>query len=883
MKKALKIIGITLLIILALLVAIPFAFQGQIKDMVKTFINQNLNAKVEFSDVSLSFIRSFPQAHVSVEDLVITNFKPFEGETFVTAKNISFDMSIKELFKNASEDPIVVNSISIDEALLTLKTDALGNNNYDITKENENENAQATTDSSSGFAFDIKDYSINKSALTYIDEKSKTQMYITELNHSGNGTFSEEKSQLDTKTEANVSMSMDSVQYLNQNKIKLDALIGMNLKEQKYTFMKNEGMINQLPLVFDGYVQIIEGGQDIDITFENPGSTFKDFLAVIPETYSKNVENVETTGDFKVKGIVKGKITEETIPTLDINISSTNASFKYPDLPKRVSNINIDTSIKNTTGNVDDTFVEIKTLNFKIDEDVFKSNAVIKNLTKKMLVNANIDGTLNLANITKAYPIDFDKELSGILKAKLNTSFDMNAIETNAYARIKNSGSVNISDFIFSSEDIVNPIQINKADMTFNPESVSLNSFDAKTGTSDFKATGTIKNILGFLLSDKKLQGNFNLNSNNLVVSDFMVEDKDASETSNKTTSAAQSMKIPDFLDCTINAKANTVIYDNLTLKNVDGTLLIKDQEADLKNLTSNLFNGVLALTGKISTKTDTPVFDLNIGADGFDIAQSFQSLELLQNLAPIAKILQGKLNTVIKLQGTLGSDFTPNLNTVSGDAFAELLTTSIKENESSVLTKLDGALNFIDFSKLDLKDIKAKLDFSNGQVNVKPFNLKYKDINIVVSGSHGFDKTLKYNAVFDVPAKYLGSDVNQLLGKISDPEVNKITIPVTANITGSYTNPKVQTDLTSGVSNLTKQLIEIEKQKLLDKGKDTVKDLLGGLLGGSNNGTTKDSATIKTDSTKTATTNTVTEGVKNILGGLLNNKKKKQDSTKKQ
>lgn len=876
MKKALKITGITLLIIIALLVAIPFAFQNQIKDMVKNFINENLNAKVEFSDVSLSFIRSFPQAHVTVDDLVITNFKPFEDETLVTAKNIAFTMSVKELFKSADEDPIVVNSISVDEALLTLKTDSFGNNNYDITKEKEN--ATTTSDSTSGFAFDIEDYSIDNSALTYIDEKSNTNIYISELNHSGNGTFSEEKSQLDTKTTANVSMSIDSTKYLNQNTIKLDALIGMNLKEQKYTFMENKGFINQLPLVFNGYVQQLEDGQDIDITFENPESSFKDFLAVIPEAYSKNIENVETSGDFKVNGKVKGKVTETTIPTLDINISSNNASFKYPDLPKRVNNITINTSIKNTTGNADDTFIDIKTLNFKIDEDVFKSNAIVRNLSENMQVNANIDGTLNLANITKAYPIDFDKQLSGILKGKINTAFDMNAIETNAYERIKNNGSVSISDFIFSSEDIVNPIQINTAQMTFNPGNVSLNSFEAKTGSSDFNATGTIKNLLGFLLSDKKLQGNFNVNSNNFVVSDFMIEDETASESSNKTTAKTESLKIPDFLDCTINAKAKKVVYDNLILKDVNGTLLIKDQEADLKNLTSNLFDGVLALTGKISTKTDIPVFDLNLGAEDFDISKSFQGLELLQNIAPIAKILQGKLNTVIKLQGTLDSEFTPNLSTVSGDAFAELLTTSLKDNESSILNKLNGALNFIDFTKLDLKDIKTRLDFSNGQVNVKPFNLKYEDIDIVVSGNHGFDKTLNYNAVFQVPAKYLGSDVNRLIGKINDAEVSKITIPVTANITGNYTSPKVQTDLTSGVSNLTKQLIEIEKRKLIDKGTDKIINLIG--LGGKKNETTSDSTIVKTDSTNVTS---VKESVKSILNGLIKNKKKTQDSTKKQ
>ncbi|WP_040254105.1 AsmA family protein [Psychroserpens mesophilus] len=879
MKKALKIIGISLLIIVFLLLAIPFAFQSQIKDMVKRFINENLNAQVEFSDVSLSFIRSFPQAHVEVDDLVITNFKPFEGETFATAKNIAFTMSVNELFKSSSDEPIIVNSINIDEALLTLKTDALGNNNYDITKEKEN-TANNPDANNTSFSFDIEDYTINNSAITYLDAISNTELYLTEFNHSGHGTFSAENSELDTETTSNISMSIDSTKYLNNNSIKLDALIGLDLNNQKYTFKDNKGFINQLPLEFKGYVQLIDEGQDIDITFENTGSSFKDFLAVIPEAYSKNIEDVETTGDFKVNGIIKGKITETTIPTLDIHISSNNASFKYPDLPKRVSNITIDTAIKNETGLADDTYIDIKTLNFKIDDDVFKASAVIRNLTKNMFVNADIDGTLNLGNLTKAYPIDFDKELSGILKAKLNTQFDMNAIETNAYSRIKNNGSASVTDFVFSSEDIVNPIQISKADVTFNPGNVKLNSFDARTGTSDFTATGSIQNLLGFLLSDKKLQGNFDVNSNNFVVSDFMVEDTSASEASNKTTSNSESLKIPDFLDCTINANAKNVVYDNLNLSNVKGTLSIRDQEANLQNMTSNLFDGLLAITGKISTKTDTPVFNLNLGADGFDIAKSFNGLDLLQNLAPIAKALQGKLNTTISLQGTLDNEFSPNLSTMTGNAFAELLTTQIDPKQGSVLSKLEGALSFVDFSKLDLKDLKANLDFANGNVNVKPFNLKYKDIGIQVSGSHRFDKTLDYNAVFNVPAKYLGSEVNRLIGKINDAEVNTITIPVTANITGSYTSPNVKTDLSSGVSNLTKQLIEIEKQKYINKGKDQVKDLIGGLLGSDKTDTVKDSTTtVKTDSTKTK--DPIKESVKGLLGNILKGKTKEKDSTK--
>ncbi len=190
------------------------------------------------------------------------------------------------------------------------------------------------------------------------------------------------------------------------------------------------------------------------------------------------------------------------------------------------------------------------------------------------------------------------------------------------------------------------------------------------------------------------------------------------------------------------------------------------------------------------------------------------------------------------------------------------------------------------------MKDLKTKLDFKNGKVNVKPFNLKYEDINITVNGSHSFDKNMSYSAVFDVPAKYLGSEVNNLISKIDDESVANLTIPVTATIGGTFISPNVSTDLTSGMTNLTKQLIEIQKQKLINQGKDEIKDVLSDILGGNSNESdsthtqtnnpVKDvldgiigSNSNQTDSTSTESGNPI----KDILGGILGGKKKQKDT----
>lgn len=864
MKKTLKIIGISLLIIIALLIASPFIFQSQIKDMVRNYINENVNAKVIFDDVNLSFISSFPQANVTLDNLTIANFAPFENDTLAKVDVLSLDMSVKELFKNVNEEPIIVKSINIDNAIINLKTNKNSAVNWDIAKEAQNTTSKNST--TNGFSFDIENYSVNNSAFNYLDESTNTIFNITNLNHNGKGIFSGDTSELDTTTEANVTLSLDNTEYLSNNLIKLDALIDLDLPNNTYSFKENKGYINDLPLEFNGYFKQLENTQEVDISFKNPGSTFKDFLAVIPKTYAKNLDNVETTGEFKINGIIKGKITDTKIPTLDINILSNNASFKFEDLPKRVENISIDAQIKNTTGISDDTYVLLKTLNFKIDKDEFKSSATLKNLTQNMLVNANVDGVLNLGNLTKAYPIELENELKGILKAKLNTSFDMNALETNAFERIKNKGNMSVSDFVFSSTDIVNPINISKASVNFNPGTITLDNFIATTGKTDLNATGTLTNLLGFLLSDKKLKGDFDVKSNSFSVSDFMIEGGAAAPI-NQSTEPAITLKIPAFLDCTIKADAKTVYYDNLTLKDVKGNLKIEDEKAQLNNMTSNIFEGNLSLSGLVDTKTVKPTFNMILGASDFNISESFQTLDMLQKLAPIVKALEGTLNSTINLSGILGDDFTPILNTISGDADAELFTSEFQPKNEQLFSLLESNLNFIDFSKLDLKDLKTKLSFKNGQVSITPFDVNYKDIKMTIGGAHTFSNIMNYQVQLNVPAKYLGTDVNALINKINDPAVNDISIPVTASITGNTLKPDVKTDLTSGVKSLTNQLIEIQKQKIINQGKDKLQDVVGDILGGNN--TTKDSTNIKNNT------------VKDVLGGILNGNNKPKDSTK--
>src|SRR5690606_35171946 len=137
----------------------------------------------------------------------------------------------------------------------------------------------------------------------------------------------------------------------------------------------------------------------------------------------------------------------------NVAIASNNASVQYPDLPKSVQNIVIDAKIINETGILNETYVNLDKLSFKIDRDVFNASANIRNVVENPLVDAKLDGVVNLANLSQAYPIKLDKPLSGIVTANVKTKFDMASVEASHYDKMDNSGNLTLTGFRYLDEN----------------------------------------------------------------------------------------------------------------------------------------------------------------------------------------------------------------------------------------------------------------------------------------------------------------------------------------------------------------------------------------------------------------------------------------------
>ena len=830
-KKIFKWGGITLLLLIIAMIAIPFFFKDTIKEKVIEMANENLKANIALQDVDISLFKNFPKAQVTLNDFVLVNKEPFVGDTLFAAKHIDVTLSIKDLLAGNYN----LLGANVRDASVYIHLNKEGAGNFDIAIPSDKPEEE-----SAPIKLDIQQYNVENLKFTFKMDDGNLFMEVADIYHSGKGNFAEEVLDLDTQTKANVTFAMDKSTFMKQVPITLQAILGIDLKNQKYTFKQNKATVNRLDLVFDGFIQLLEEGQRYDLTFSTPTNSFQNFLALIPEEYSKSIENVKTTGNLTLKGFAKGDMVGDKIPTFGIEMYADNASFKYPNLPKTVRDITIDLKVNNDTGITNDTKINLNKFTMSIDQDHFSARANVSNMVVNPFVDMALKGTVNLANLSQAYPISLDKKFSGILRADIATQLDMKSVEAKKYQNIKAQGTLSLSQFVYAGEEFVKPFHIDNLNVTFNPSHIGLSQFDARTGETDLHLTGTIDNLYGFAFRKEILKGNFNLSSNKLVVNDFMQpaakeattptkqETKETPKIEAKTPTQA-AIKVPAFLDCTLTAKANTVLYDNLKLSNVSGKLIIKDEKVALENLKSDIFGGNIALSGDVSTKEKTPTFDVDLNLNRVNIPEAFSQITMLEKIAPIAKAVQGKVNTVINVKGSLKNDLTPEINSVSGDLFAALIDSKIDSHGSALLSALDSQFTGLNLNNLNLKDVKAAVDFEDGKVKIKPFTIKYKDVAIEVAGSHGFDQQMNYKLTFNVPPQMLGKEAEGLLSKLTPENQKKITnLPVVATVGGTFKKPQVSTDAKTVVKDLATQIAKNQINNLAAKGTDALQQALG-------------------------------------------------------
>lgn len=790
------ILGFIILFVLLIgsALAIPFLFKDKINALIKEQLNKELLVDLEYGDYDLSIIKSFPDLYFSLEDISMVGRDQFAGDTLAAIDELGLGI---ELMKFVRGEELQINSILIDNPRIIayqLYDEASGDTiaNYDIM-------ASSSSSSSSSDLIDIHidELKIIGAKVYYKDFISGMELILDDFNMLSSvdyvGDLAEVKSVLDATA---LSFNDGTMQYLKDVKLAADIDLDADLANSNYVLKENTLSLNDLALHADGQVQLVDSVTTfIDLSFSADQSNFKNLLSLIPAEYLKDYAGLQASGDFTFNGTAKGQLSDVLTPAFDLNLKVNQGSLQYPDLPSAIKNINLDANLSNAGSSLKNTNLSIPKASFNVlNEDiVMRLNAL------DVLGDPNLDlevkGAIDLKRVPEFYPLEGYSQLAGNLVADILFKGRLSDVENEAYENLDFSGNLAISNFIAEGEDLPMLLKASKINLDFSPQKASVVLEEGQLGASDFSADGSLENLVSYVFSEGTLKGNLNVVSNTLNLDELLGSEETTTE---ETTTESTTTKIPANIDFTAGLKANTVLYDGLALNQVLGTLTIKDERLSLNNLSANLLGGSAKISGSYSTKNgDKPEVDFAYDIQKFDIQQTFNYLNSVQALAPMAKYLNGTFSTDMALSSFLNNDLSIDLTALAGLGTVKIPYASF--NELPMFQKISETIKIPAFTKPALNNAWTILKFEDGKVNVEPFDVKMQDITMNIAGSNGFDQTIDYLVRLNVPSDKFGGAAgiaNDFLAKQKIPLLN-LSVPQSLNfdlnVSGLMSNPVVK------------------------------------------------------------------------------------------
>lgn len=696
------LIALLVLIVLAVgfLLAAPIIFKDQIVENVKAGVNKAVEAEVDFADVNLSFLSSFPDVSLTVDDLKVIGVDTFAGLPLMTAKRAQVDVGFWSVV--GGDGDYNIDAVTLEEPKINLLVLSPELANYLVVAESDVP-APTTSPAPATAQINLSRFEINNGSFVYDDRTTQTYLKMEGLTTSGEGDFTDVVFNLDLNAKAeSVTMKQGGVAYLKKVKAVAEGIINVDLNKNKYTFLDTKATLNALDLIFAGSIDL-EDNDDIlfDLDYSAPANDFRQLWSLIPSAYTQGYEQVKTKGAFTLSGTVDGPFNseKETYPAFTLKTNITDGSVQYPGRPIGLTAINANVSINSPSSDLNKLTVAIPAFNFNLGGDPFRGSFKLATPMSDPQVDATVKGTLDLDKWAQAIPLEGIRELGGKIVADITMErVRQSLLDAGRYQDLRILGDIKMTDFVYAADELP-VVKVASAQADFTPQSINVPSFAATLGRSDMSGSGKIDNPLAYFSPNQTMEGDFTVRSAFFDADEWMEETTEATglspaELDNAAAPATTTeTKVFDRFNFDVDAEIKELKYATYRPSNISAVGNVKPNRFVLSRAGATLGKSSFNASGIINN-----LFDYTL-ADGV--------------LAGNMKVTSG----FIDLADFMTEEAT---EAVAAGTTTEADATAAVPIPDNINLNVDLAADGVKYDNINLKNMAGQLVIQNGQAVIQ-------------------------------------------------------------------------------------------------------------------------------------------------------------------
>lgn len=793
-----KITGISILCLLIAGVITGIFYEKEVKQLIISELNKNLDAKISVQEFDFSVLRHFPYASFDLKKVVVEEVTEAPSkDTLLYSDRVSLLFNMLGLFSNN----VAVKKILLYDGIVNIKINSEGKGNYRFWKKSENIGEPGT--------IDLEKIVLKNIGLVYKDVKGRKDYGLCAKNAVLSGRFTGEDFSLNTKADLFVDrIIVHGRNYVDHKPVTVNSTLSVNSKTGVYRFAESNITIEGVHFVLSGDVVDKDPSLLLDLAIKAEESDVNSFINIIPVNWSNYLTPYKSSGKFIFSSNINGPIDHNKTPEIKLKFSVRNgnisagdaeleklafagtfdnysgkkkATLNIPSLTAYLSGHQIQASIR--LDQLPDAFL---TLQAKTQLDLKKLKPFIKSDTLE-----SISGDLAM-NISYAGKV---RELS-----KLNNGLIYN---------INASGNIDISNVYLTLKN--NPLEFKKMNGSFvlRNNDVLIKNFSGNISSSDFILNGVFKNFISFLLIPGQPGEMKAVLNSEIIDLDELLANKSQS-VSNDTSYL---MKFNPRLLCNLDVKISRLNFRRFSAEKIGGHVNLNRQVISGQNLQFNSMGGMVVMDANINAaRRDSITMNYDARFNKVDITRLFYEMENFDQHTMTDKNVKGRVTADVQFLSTWSKDLTLNSKSVRSTGNIKI------ENGElinfSPIKALGKYIHTPDLNHIKFSTLQNNISIANRKIYIPHMDINSTAINISGSGTHDFDNMVDYHIrllLSDILGKKIKNNSTEF-GEIEDDGLGHTKLFV--NLKGPVDNPDFSYDKKAAGEKLKNDITQ-EKQNL--------------------------------------------------------------------
>jgi uncharacterized protein involved in outer membrane biogenesis len=286
LRKLARIFILVFVLLFISSVGLSYVFSDKIFEQIIRLVNEQIEGEFKAESVNLSFIKSFPRMDLNIYEPLLTSNKISPTDTLINADHIGLTLNLSVLWNKSKITEF--HKVSVENPRIHIRIDQNGVANYDILKTDSIQ--EKKEDNRPMGEVRIDKIEIVDGNLIYEDDNSKIYTSLSDLNHTAEVVIANGMLNYKALFTAMVEkIELDGSRYYSDTHIGYKGDVNVDLKEEKYSFLGNEIVFQELPLRLEGWFLTANESRNasMDLSMDAPTANFKELFSLVPALYIK--------------------------------------------------------------------------------------------------------------------------------------------------------------------------------------------------------------------------------------------------------------------------------------------------------------------------------------------------------------------------------------------------------------------------------------------------------------------------------------------------------------------------------------------------------------------------------------------------------------------